>query len=216
MSLLLARRLVEAGVPFVSVFWMEDPKLDDLCKSGGGWDTHGNNFNCLKDHLLPEFDRAFSALLDDLHRRGPARRDARAGQQRDGPQAEGRRSAARAASQVRAATTGRTACRVLFAGGGIEGGQTYGTSDRVAAYPAEHPVTPEDVARTVYHAMGIDDLDGPRPRRPPLRPDARRRSNSGAVLSGSPPAQTASLIFPDRWRRVGGTSLFYKNIFISY
>jgi hypothetical protein len=70
MSLLLARRLVEAGVPFVSVFGMESPRLNELCKSGGGWDTHGNNFNCLKDHLLPELDRAFSALLDDLHQRG--------------------------------------------------------------------------------------------------------------------------------------------------
>ena len=72
MSMLLARRLVEAGVPFVTVFWKEDPKLDDLCKSGGGWDTHGNNFDCLKDRLLPEFDRPFAALLDDLHQRGPA------------------------------------------------------------------------------------------------------------------------------------------------
>ena len=70
MSLLLARRLVEAGVPFVSVFWMEDPKLDAGCKSGGGWDTHGNNFNCLREHLLPEFDRGFAALLEDLSERG--------------------------------------------------------------------------------------------------------------------------------------------------
>src|SRR5262249_58971086 len=70
MSMLLARRLVEAEVPFVTVFWKDDPALDKLCKSGGGWDTHGNNFNCLKDRLLPEFDRPFAALLDDLHQRG--------------------------------------------------------------------------------------------------------------------------------------------------
>jgi hypothetical protein len=70
MSLLLARRLVEAGVPFVTVFWMPNPKLAALCKSAGAWDTHGNNFNCLKDHLLPEFDRAFSALIGDLAARG--------------------------------------------------------------------------------------------------------------------------------------------------
>ena len=69
-SMLLARRLVEAGVPFVTVFWKGDKELDTLCKSGGGWDTHGNNFNCLKDRLLPEFDRPFAALLDDLHERG--------------------------------------------------------------------------------------------------------------------------------------------------
>lgn len=51
--MLLARRLVEAEVPFVTVFWKEDKELDKLCKSGGGWDTHGNNFNCLKDRSRP-------------------------------------------------------------------------------------------------------------------------------------------------------------------
>jgi hypothetical protein len=48
---------------------------------------------------------------------------------------------------------------VLLAGGGIEGGQTYGSSDKLAAYPADHPVSPEDIAATVYHAMGIEDLE---------------------------------------------------------
>ena len=95
MSMLLARRLVEAGVPFVTVFWKGDQELDDLCKSGGGWDTHGNNFNCLKDRLLPEFDRPFAALLDDLHQRGLLDDDAGAGDERDGPQAEDRRPALR-------------------------------------------------------------------------------------------------------------------------
>ena len=66
MSLLLARRLVEAGVPFVTVFWMENERLANRCRSAGGWDTHGNNFHCLKESLLPEFDRGFSALLEDL------------------------------------------------------------------------------------------------------------------------------------------------------
>src|SRR5439155_1364564 len=70
MSMLMARRLVEVGVPFVTVFWKGDRELDTLCRSGGGWDTHGNNFNCLKDRLLPEFDRPFAALIDDLHQRG--------------------------------------------------------------------------------------------------------------------------------------------------
>jgi hypothetical protein len=70
MSLLLARRLVEAEVPFVTVFWKENESIADKCKSEGGWDTHGNNFGCLKEHLLPEFDQAFSALVDDLYQRG--------------------------------------------------------------------------------------------------------------------------------------------------
>src|SRR5262245_40712250 len=70
MSLLLARRLVEAEVPFVTVFWKENEQIADKCKSAGGWDTHANNFGCLKDHLLPEFDRGFSALVEDLAQRG--------------------------------------------------------------------------------------------------------------------------------------------------
>ena len=157
MSLLLARRLVEAGLPFVSVFWMEDPKIDNLCKSGGGWDTHGNNFNCLKDHLLPELDRGLSALLEDLHQRGllgdtlvmvnsEMGRNPRIGDVRSG----GKSGAGR---------DHWTKCMsVLLAGGGIQGGQAYGSSDRFAAYPADLPVGPEDIARTVYHAMGIEDL----------------------------------------------------------
>ena len=69
MSLLLARRLVEAETPFVTVFWKENEAIKNQCKSAGGWDTHGNNFECLKNHLLPEFDRAFSALIEDLEQR---------------------------------------------------------------------------------------------------------------------------------------------------
>ncbi len=144
-------------MPFVSVFWMEDPKLDNLCKSGGGWDTHGGNFHCLKTRLLPEFDRCFSALLDDLHLRGllgqtlvqvnsEMGRMPRIGDPRSG----GAKGAGR---------DHWTHCMsVLFAGGGVRGGQTYGASDRTAAYPADRPVAPEDVAKTVYYAMGIDDL----------------------------------------------------------
>lgn len=157
-SMLLARRLVEAGVPFVSVFWMETPKLNELCKSGGGWDTHGNNFNCLKDHLLPEFDRAYSALLSDLHARGLLDQtlvlvNSEMGRQPKigDPRSNGVRGAGR---------DHWTHCMsVLFAGGGIRGGQTYGASDKVAAYPMDRNVFPEDVAKTVYHAMGIENLE---------------------------------------------------------
>jgi hypothetical protein len=157
LSMLMARRLVEAGVPFVSVFWMGDPKLDGPCKSGGGWDTHGDNFNCLKKHLLPPFDRAFSALLDDLHQRGllaqtlvlvnsEMGRQPKVGDPRSG----GNQGAGR---------DHWTHCMsVLFAGGGIRGGQVYGASDKVGAFPADRKVAPEDVAKTVYHAMGIRDL----------------------------------------------------------
>ena len=157
MSLLLARRLVEAGVPFVTVFWLENDKLKSKCKSAGGWDTHGNNFNCLKESLLPEFDRAFSGLIEDLHERQmldetllmitsemgrkPKIGDPRSG----GTSGQGRDHWTHCLTDV-------------LAGGGIRGGQTYGASDRFGGYPADMPVTPADVTRTVYHAMGIDDL----------------------------------------------------------
>jgi uncharacterized protein (DUF1501 family) len=157
MSMLLARRLVEAGVPFITVFWKEDPEVSRLCLSGGGWDTHGNNFNCLKDRLLPEFDRPFAALLDDLHQRGlldetlvmvssEMGRKPRIGD----PRSSGVNGAGR---------DHWTACMsVLLAGGGIRGGQVFGASDARAEYPADNPVAPEHIARTVYHAMGINDL----------------------------------------------------------
>ena len=159
MSLLLARRLVEAGVPFITVFWMEDEKrLAKKCKSAGGWDTHGNNFNCLKDDLLPEFDRGFSALVEDLAARGlldetlllvtsEMGRTPKIGDPRSGG----------------VAGAGRdhwTHCQsVVMAGGGLRGGQIYGSSDRHAGRPADDPVTPAHIAKTVYHAMGIHDLE---------------------------------------------------------
>jgi uncharacterized protein (DUF1501 family) len=158
MSVLMARRLIEVGVPFVTIFTKEDPKLDALCKSGGSWDTHGSNFACLKNHLLPEFDQYFSALIDDLQQRGlldqtlvmvnsemgrtPKVGDPRSG----GPKGAGRDHWTHCMS-------------VVFAGGGVRGGQTFGASDRIAAYPARQAVAPEDIAKTVYHAMGIDDLE---------------------------------------------------------
>ncbi len=157
MSLLLARRLVEAEVPFVTVFWKENEAIADKCKSEGGWDTHGNNFGCLKDNLLPEFDQAFSALVEDLHQRGlleqtllmvtsemgrkPKIGDPRSG----GPGGAGRDHWTHCMS-------------VVLGGGGIRGGQTFGSSDRYAEFPAEHPVTPADIAKTVYHAMGVENL----------------------------------------------------------
>jgi uncharacterized protein (DUF1501 family) len=157
MSMLMARRLVEAGVPFVGVFWMGNPALNKLCKSGGGWDTHGNNFGCLRDHLLPEFDRAFAALLGDLEARGLL--DETLVQVNSEMGRKPRIGDVRSGGVSGAGRDHWTNCMtVLLAGGGIRGGQTYGSSDRVGAYPADRPVAPEDIAKTVYHAMGIEDL----------------------------------------------------------
>jgi uncharacterized protein (DUF1501 family) len=147
-SVLLARRLVEAGVRFVNVHW---PNV------GGGfnWDTHSNGFARLKNQLLPPFDRALSALLEDLADRGLL----------------GRTLVVVLTEFGRAPQIGRTfqnsggpagrdhwsSCfSVLLAGGGVHGGQTYGRSDARGAHPAEKPVTPADVVATVYHALGID------------------------------------------------------------
>jgi len=157
MSLLLARRLVEAEVPFITVFWKGNDKLKEKCKSAGSWDTHGNNFDCLKDNLLPEFDQAFSALIEDLALRNlldqtmllvtsEMGRQPKIGDPRSG----GEKGAGR---------DHWTHClSVLMAGGGIRGGQTFGSSDRFGEYPADHPVTPADVAKTVYFAAGLNDL----------------------------------------------------------
>ena len=157
MSLLMARRLVEAQVPFITVFWRENETIADACKSEGAWDTHGNNFECLKKYLLPEFDQAFSGLLIDLIQRGlldqtlvmvnsEMGRKPKIGDPRSG----GTSGAGR---------DHWTHCQsVLLAGGGIRGGQTFGASDRYGEYPAENPVTPADIAKTLYRAVGIRDL----------------------------------------------------------
>lgn len=159
MSLLAARRLVEIGVPFITVFWSEeDDFVSKKCYSGGGWDTHGNNFNCLAENLLPEFDRGFSALIEDLSQRGmldsttllvtsEMGRTPKIGDIRSG-------------GKVGAGRDHWTHCLTdVLVGGGIRGGQTYGTSDRLAEYPADKPVTPAHIAKTIYHAMGVHELE---------------------------------------------------------
>jgi hypothetical protein len=136
---LLARRLVEAGVSLVTVNWARDDAF---------WDTHANNFRDLKDKLLPPFDRGFSALLEDLGQRGLLDETLVVclGEFGRSPKIN--------------ANAGRdhwAACNsVVLAGAGIRGGQVLGASDRTAAYPVTPPVSPEDLAATVYQALGID------------------------------------------------------------
>jgi hypothetical protein len=136
---LLARRLVEAGVRLVTVNWARDDAY---------WDTHANNFRNLKDKLLPPYDRGFSALLEDLDRRGLLSETLVVclGEFGRSPKVN--------------ANAGRdhwAACNsVVLAGAGIRGGQVLGASDRTAAHPARRPVSPDDLAATIYHALGID------------------------------------------------------------
>jgi hypothetical protein len=136
---LLARRLVEAGVCLVTVNWDRDDAY---------WDTHADNFNKHKKLLLPNMDRGFSALLEDLEARGLLDETLIVWLAEFGRTPRINSSAGR--DHWAACNT------VLLAGAGIEGGQVYGASDRHAAYPALNPVRPEDLAATIYHLLGID------------------------------------------------------------
>ena len=135
---LLARRLVERGVSLATVNWERDDAY---------WDTHKNNFADLKNKLCPNFDQGLSALLDDLQLRGLLDETLVIALGEFGR-----------TPQINAAA-GRdhwAPCNtVLLAGAGIPGGTVYGSSDRIAAYPASNPVTPENLAATLYHLLGI-------------------------------------------------------------
>lgn len=137
-SCLLARRLVEAGVPLVTVY------------SAGNrdWDTHGDNFRTLKNTLLPPADRGLSALLDDLDGRGMLDDTLVVWMSEMGRTPRINQGAGRDHWSF--------CYSILLAGGGVRGGQVHGSSDRSAAYPSTQPVSPADVAATIYHCLGID------------------------------------------------------------
>ncbi|MFN0054521.1 MAG: DUF1501 domain-containing protein [Planctomycetales bacterium] len=148
-SVLMARRLAEAGVPFVCVHW-----IGRRVGAGLSWDTHSDNFGQLKNVLLPAFDACFSALLEDLEQRGlldetlvlvaaEMGRTPKVGDPRTGGKGPPGRD-----HWIHCQTA-------LMAGGGVRGG-LYGASDRIAAYPADLPVYPEDLNATVCRAMGLD------------------------------------------------------------
>jgi hypothetical protein len=152
-SVLQARRLVEAGVPIVTVFWPNE----GITNVSVYWDTHNRNFIDLKTRLCPTTDLAFSALLDDLDDRGmldetlivwtgEMGRTPRVGQAVVGGAGAGRDGRDH---------WGRVFTSVL-AGGGIHGGLIHGSSDRYASDPATSPTPPADLAATVYHCLGID------------------------------------------------------------
>jgi hypothetical protein len=141
-SMLLARRLVEAGVRFVNV--------NDKINNGQleNWDSHENNFPRLKDDLLPPADQAFAALIEDLDARGLLESTL----------------VVALAEFGRTPKINKTAGRdhwpdcfsAVLAGGGVRGGAVHGASDRIAAYPHSDPVTPGDLAATLFWRFGID------------------------------------------------------------
>jgi hypothetical protein len=140
-SALLARRLVESGVRSVSVYDKVHNGLDN-------WDTHVNNFGRLKDSLLPPCDMAFSALVEDLESRGllDSTLVIMLGEFGRTPKINGQ--------------AGRDhwpdCYSVVMAGGGVTGGAIYGASDKLGAYPELNPVTPGDLAATVFWRFGLN------------------------------------------------------------
>jgi uncharacterized protein (DUF1501 family) len=152
-SLLLARRLVEAGVRLVTVYW--GGRVNNPVPH---WDTHFNNNRRLKEELLPPFDQCFSAFLEDLDARGLLAttlvicmgefgRTPRFGQfTGNGVDATGRDHWPHCYS-------------VVVSGGTAAGGRVLGRSDSFAAYPVADPYSPQDLAATILNALGINPQD---------------------------------------------------------
>src|SRR5262245_31309011 len=133
-SCLLARRLIEAGVHFVTV-------------TDGGWDTHQNNFKSLKDRKLPVLDRAYSALLEDLHSRGMLDNTLVVWFGDFGRTPKINPSAGR----DHWASAG-VAC---LGGGGVKCGEVVGATNKLGEFVIDSPVTPADLAATIYTALGV-------------------------------------------------------------
>ncbi|HEY7311155.1 MAG TPA: DUF1501 domain-containing protein [Gemmataceae bacterium] len=140
-GVLLARRLVEQGVPLVTVYWNGE-------EVPGGWDLHYKNRERLPPLAAP-LDRAFSVLLDDLSTRGLL----------DETLVVWMGEFGRAPLIEREGGRGHwgRCYSVVFAGAGIHAGMVHGRSDRCAAYPIEGAVSPQDVVTTIYHCLGIAD-----------------------------------------------------------
>ncbi len=163
-SLLLARRLVQAGVPVVQA----------NMGRAQTWDSHGDIFPRLKNELLPPLDRGVAALLDDLSASGLLDETLvmLLGEFGRTPKLQG---------QPGSKSAGRdhwAPCFFgLFAGAGVRGGQVIGKSDKIGAYPATAPYSPDDVGATVYHVLGVDPASEVRDRQ-----DRPVQLNRGGVI----------------------------------
>ena len=142
-SVLLARRLVEAGVSLVQVNWTRWEHDEDVAPA---WDTHAKNAERCKNDLVPPMDLAYSALLEDLERRGMLEETlvVWVGEFGRSPKIN--------------PSGGRDHWGHVFsaalAGGGVQGGAVYGASDRHGGYPLDGRVEPQDLAATIYHCLG--------------------------------------------------------------
>lgn len=138
-SVLLARRLIEAGCRVVTMSWAPD--------ANATWDTHGGNFARLKGELLPQLDACLSSLLSDLKERGLLEETLVVCMGEFGRTPKINAGAGR---------DHWPGCYgLLLAGGGVQGGRVVGKSDEQGAFPAENPLTPQDIIATIYHLLGI-------------------------------------------------------------
>ena len=144
---LLARRLLEGEVSLVTVYWHYEGPDDSPV-----WDTHENNFQHLKQRLAPPADQAFASLLEDLSTRGLLSDTLVVcmGEFGRSPRVNSKGGREHWASVQ----------SVVLAGAGIQGGSVYGSSDRIAAYPGDNPVTPPELTATILHLLGVQpDLE---------------------------------------------------------
>jgi hypothetical protein len=141
-SVLLARRLVEAGVPLIRVNWTRVPGAFN----NGHWDTHSKNTDGLKQ-LMPIMDLAYSALLEDLHQRGLLADTLVVWMGEFG-------RTPRLNSNGGRDHWGRV-FSVALAGGGVRGGVIHGASDSIGGYPRDGRVMPQDLLATIFHCLGI-------------------------------------------------------------
>ena len=138
-SVLLARRLIEAGSRLACISWAPD--------ANATWDTHGNNFKKLKGELLPQFDMAITSLVNDLTARGMLDRTLVAvlGDFGRTPKVN--------------ANAGRDHWNFCYSlmmfGGGFKKGLVYGASDRIGSHPSLNPLTPADIISTMYQCLGV-------------------------------------------------------------
>ena len=152
-SLLMARRMVEAGVPLITVNWEDQTKIDGVNTC---WDTHQDNFPKLKNLLCPLFDQAFPALVEDLAERGLLESTlvVAVGEFGRTPHM------GQFSQSSNTRKTGRDhwpqAFTALLAGGGVRGGQVYGATDHHSAAVKDKPVTPADLSATILTHLGVD------------------------------------------------------------
>ena len=149
-SCLLARRLVESGVKFVTVYFSRS--IGGRRVGDGGWDTHGFDntrmYEIVNNYHLPITDQTLPTLLDDLDERGLLQETLVVWMGEFGRTPQINKNESR--------DHWPQCYTALLAGGGVKGGYVYGKSDERAMYPAEKPVKPEDLAATLFYALGID------------------------------------------------------------